>query len=224
VSDSANLDLVHSVYQRRDFGSADSNDDPAFFDRIWRDYLDEEYEYRGTGGYPEGELVFRGREGAAQLLAMLLDAWAEFRFEPERFIGAGDQVVAFVRWVGKGRASGVPIELPVAHVWTIRDGRLKSCRAFRDRSDALEAVGLSRPRPGLALSRSGSSAFGRSGRDLAFGSAPGRSCYESHRAGRATREPQHYPVASLPQRCVRGDLVALQSQRLRGLRAVIDHG
>jgi ketosteroid isomerase-like protein len=82
--DSANLDLVHSIYQRRDFGSADSNDDPAFFDRMWRDYLDEEFEYRGTGGYPEGELVFSGREGLAQLLAMLRDAWAEFRFEPER--------------------------------------------------------------------------------------------------------------------------------------------
>jgi ketosteroid isomerase-like protein len=142
VTDSGNLDLVHSVYQRRDFGLADWNDDPAFFDRICRDYLDEEFEYRGTGGYPEGELVFRGREGAAQQLAMLLDAWAEFRFGPERFIGAGDQVVVFVRFVGKGRASGVPIELPVAHVWTIRDGRLKSCRAYRDRSDALEAVGL----------------------------------------------------------------------------------
>jgi ketosteroid isomerase-like protein len=142
VTSSANLDLVHSVYQRRDFGSADSNDDPAFFDRNWRDYLDEEFEYRGTGGYPEGELVFRGREGGAQVRAMLLDAWAEFRFEPERFIGVGDQVVVFVRFVGKGRASGVPIELPVAHVWTIRDGRLKSCWAYRDRSDALEAVGL----------------------------------------------------------------------------------
>jgi ketosteroid isomerase-like protein len=142
VTESANLDLVRSVYQRRDFGSADSNNDPAFFDRIWNDYLDEEFEYRGTGGYPEGELDFKGREGLAQLLAMLQDAWAEFRFEPERFIGAGDQVVVFVRFVGKGRASGVPIELPVGHVWTIRDGRLKSCRAYRDRSDALEAVGL----------------------------------------------------------------------------------
>jgi ketosteroid isomerase-like protein len=142
VTDSANLDLVRSVYRRRAFGSADSNDDQAFFDRIWRDYLDEEFEYRGTGGYPEGELVFGRREGLAQLRAMLLDAWAEFRFEPERFIGAGEQVVVFVRFAGRGRASGVPIELPVAHVWTIRDGRLKSCRAYRDRSAALEAVGL----------------------------------------------------------------------------------
>jgi hypothetical protein len=30
---------------------------------MFRDYLDEEYELRLPGGYPEGEPVFREREG-----------------------------------------------------------------------------------------------------------------------------------------------------------------
>jgi hypothetical protein len=37
------------------------------------------------------------------MFAMLRDAWAEWRFEPERFIDAGDQVVVFVRVLAKGR-------------------------------------------------------------------------------------------------------------------------
>jgi ketosteroid isomerase-like protein len=123
-------------------GSTDANDDPASIDRVFRDYLDEDYELRLPGGYPEGEPVFRGREGFAQLLAMLRDTWAEWRFEPERFIDAGDQTVVFVRVVAAGSASGVPIELPDAHVVSVRGGRLTSTRVYRDRTEALEAAGL----------------------------------------------------------------------------------
>jgi ketosteroid isomerase-like protein len=53
-----------------------------------------------------------------------------------------DRVVVFVRVVAKGSASGVPIELPDAHVVSIRNGRVASTRVYRDRAEALEAVGL----------------------------------------------------------------------------------
>ena len=140
---SENVELVRRWYALLpSLGGTDPNDDRAFFDRIFRDYLDQEYELRLPGGYPEGEPAFRGREGLAQLLAMLRDSWAEWRFEPDRFIDAGDQVVVFVRVVAEGGASGVPIELPDAHVVTLRDGRLTSTCVYRDRSAALEAVGL----------------------------------------------------------------------------------
>jgi hypothetical protein len=45
--------------------------------------------------HPEGEQVLRGREGLAQLSPMLRDTWTQFRFEPERFIDAGQRVVVF---------------------------------------------------------------------------------------------------------------------------------
>ena len=140
---SQNVELVRRWYALLpSLGGSDPNDDSAFLDRVFRDYLDEEYEVRLPGGYPEGEPAFRGREGFAQLAAMLRDAWAEWRFEPERFIEAGDQVVVFLRVVAEGGASGVPIELPDAHVVTLRDGRLTSICVYRDRSEALEAAGL----------------------------------------------------------------------------------
>jgi ketosteroid isomerase-like protein len=141
---SANIELARRYYALLPaLGGADPNEDAALFDRVFRDCpLDEEFELRLPGGYPEGEPVFRGREGIAQLLAMLRDAWAEWRFEPERFIDAGDQVVVFVRVVARGSASDVPIELPDAHVLAIRDGRLTSSDVYRDRSEALQAAGL----------------------------------------------------------------------------------
>jgi ketosteroid isomerase-like protein len=121
---------------------ADPGNDQATFDAFFRDYLDERYEFRLPGDYPEGSTVFVGREGFAQYVAMLRDAWSEWRFEPERFIDAGDQVVVFQRVVATGRTSGLPAEVSSALVATIVDGYITSAQVYRDRSDALKAVGL----------------------------------------------------------------------------------
>jgi ketosteroid isomerase-like protein len=118
-------------------------EDPAFVDRAFRDFLDERYELRLPSGYPEGEPTFIGREGMGAMAEMLRDAWSEWRFEPERFLDAGDRVVVFVRVVARGGGSGVPIELPDAHVVSLHDGRLTATRVYRDRAEALEAAGLS---------------------------------------------------------------------------------
>ncbi len=93
--------------------------------------------------YPEGEQVLRGREGMVGVVALLRETWTEFRFEPERFIDAGDRVVVFIRVVAEGGVSGVAIEQETAHLWGVRDGRLSSIQIYRDRSQAVEAVGLS---------------------------------------------------------------------------------
>lgn len=109
---------------------------------MFRDHLDEMFELRMPADYPEGEQVLRGREGLAQLGAMLRDAWGEWRFEPERLIDAGDRVVVLVRVVARGGASGVQVALETAHVVTVRDTRMASVRVYRDRAQALDAVGL----------------------------------------------------------------------------------
>lgn len=133
-----NVELVRRVYIEGDLLQTTSEQ----IDRLFREYLDEDFEFRLPGDYPEGEPVFRGREGVDQLVAMLGETWSEWQFEPERFLDAGDQVVVFARIVGRGKASGAPFELETTHVWTIRAGRAISVHAYRDRSQALEAAGL----------------------------------------------------------------------------------
>jgi hypothetical protein len=47
-------------------------------------------------------------------------------------------------WVGKGKGSGVEVKQPIAHVFTLHDGRVVRCElGYSDRGKALEAVGLS---------------------------------------------------------------------------------
>ena len=62
---SPNIELVRRWYALLpSLGGSDPNDDSAFLDRVFRDYLDEEYEVRLPGGYPEGEPAFK-EEGFA---------------------------------------------------------------------------------------------------------------------------------------------------------------
>jgi ketosteroid isomerase-like protein len=137
-----NVELVRRWYLSLLDRPTDAGDERAFVDRAFRDYLDEQVEIRVPTGVSGGEPIFQGREGALQLSATVRNAWAEWRFEPERLLDAGDRVVVFVRVVGKGRASGVPIEMNNAHVVTILNGRIRSIRGYRDRQQALAAVGL----------------------------------------------------------------------------------
>ena len=118
------------------------DDERVLLDRLFRDFYDERVETRMPADYPEGEQVLWGREGMAGLLNMLRETWTVFRFEPEHFIDAGDQVVVFIHVVAEGGASGVATDRKTAHVWRVRDGRLASIQIHLDRSRALEAVGL----------------------------------------------------------------------------------
>jgi len=65
----------------------------------------------------------------------------EWRFVPERFLDADDFVLVFARLVAVGREGGFPVELETNHVWTVHDGRASMC-VYRDRTEALDAVGL----------------------------------------------------------------------------------
>jgi ketosteroid isomerase-like protein len=134
-----NVELVQRLYAEGDL----LRTTPEQIDRLFRQDLEENFEFRLPADYPEGEPVFRGRKGFDELRAMLSETWEEWHFEPERFCDAGDQVVVFARIIGRGGASGAPVELETTHVWTIRAGRAISVHAYRNRARALKAAGLS---------------------------------------------------------------------------------
>jgi hypothetical protein len=69
---------------------------------------------------------------------------APIHFEPEQFFTVdNDRVLVFVRVGAIGRESGVPVEMPVAHEFTIRGDLVVRFKVHRSREQALAAVGLS---------------------------------------------------------------------------------
>ena len=61
----------------------------------------------------------------------------------EEFIDAGDRVVRHVDESGRGRASGIEVGFRAFRRSTVGDGMVVHKREFAERSDALEAAGLS---------------------------------------------------------------------------------
>src|SRR3954452_3189407 len=68
--------------------------------------------------------TYVGLEGMQEMLADRDEIWEKFGTQPLEFIDAGERVVVVGRWVGKGKSSGIEIDQPTAHVFTLHAGRI----------------------------------------------------------------------------------------------------
>lgn len=134
-----NVELVRRGYRMLE-DLRNEPDGPA--DRVLRDLVHDRFELHPPAIYPEGPQVFRGPDGLKRWTVRTREVWGEWRFELERFLEAGDRVVALVHVVAEGGLSGVHLERDTAHVWTIADGKVIRCEVFLDRAEALEALAL----------------------------------------------------------------------------------
>jgi ketosteroid isomerase-like protein len=85
----------------------------------------------------------RGPEAIQRYFAQWLGMFEDTDFRAEELIDSGDKVFAWIRFSGKGTTSGVPVEMELAQIWTFRGGKVERVEEYFDRSQALEAVGLS---------------------------------------------------------------------------------
>jgi ketosteroid isomerase-like protein len=106
------------------------------------DFMTEDIEFTQPDEIGGGEGTYRGREAVARGVQGLLDVFDELHAEPEEFHVAGDYVVVFIRLRGRGKASGVPVDVAQAHLWRFRAHRVDLWRAYFDRNEALKAAGL----------------------------------------------------------------------------------
>jgi uncharacterized protein len=82
-------------------------------------------------------------EGLQDVLDRFLSSFyksLDVHFVAEEFIAARDEVVALGRIEGKTRKTAVPIDVPFAHVWTVREGYLQRLRAFTDTALLAQAL------------------------------------------------------------------------------------
>jgi ketosteroid isomerase-like protein len=106
--------------------------------------IDPEMEWMPMDGTLLGG-PFRGHDEVRKFLDILMDAWDEFRIEPEDFIERDDKVLALVRVRTHARASGIELDERWAHLWTTREGLAVRLEVFSDRRAALESFGPTEP-------------------------------------------------------------------------------
>jgi uncharacterized protein len=110
-------------------------DVPAFLE-----LLDPEVEIYST---PElaNPGTFHGREGYLRWSSEWFDAWDDFRVEIESAEAVGERhVVAQVRQLGRGKGSGVEVEMRAAYMWELRDGRAVRMQLHAGREEAVAAA------------------------------------------------------------------------------------
>jgi ketosteroid isomerase-like protein len=104
--------------------------------------MDPDVEWVTLMGSQVEAVVYRGHAGVRKYFAVSADAWEYLRLEADQVIERGDQVVILGRAVGKGRASGVEVELPVAIQDRFRDGKIVFSKTWTDQDAALRDAGL----------------------------------------------------------------------------------
>jgi ketosteroid isomerase-like protein len=90
------------------------------------------------------EQTVKGRDAVLALWSQWRETFDEFRAEIEETIDCGPHVICATRWVGKGSASGVTVDVSQVDVYEVRDGTIvRATLAYPDKATALEAVRLS---------------------------------------------------------------------------------
>lgn len=105
------------------------------------DFWTEDAEYHASSADPDSS-VHRGIEAIQRHFGVWEEAYPDLRVEPLEVKARGDTVFAWVRFVGHGASSGVPIDMQLAHVHTIREGRICRLVEYVDRAEALAASGI----------------------------------------------------------------------------------
>ena len=124
-----NVDLV-----RAGFAAFERGDMTGMLDLL----ADDLVVYRAD---PDGA-TYRGKEGFLEATADWTEGFSDWTVVPEEFIEAGDSVVAQVRQVVRGEASGISVEGAFWFVFEVHDARVTKLSFYVRESEALEAAGL----------------------------------------------------------------------------------
>jgi uncharacterized protein len=102
--------------------------------------MTDDIEWHEADGMPYGG-VYRGGQAVAQnVFGPITTDVGDFAVTPEQLISEGDTVVAVTRYTGTGKETGKELDIPVVHVWDVRDGKIARFRQFADTAEFREVV------------------------------------------------------------------------------------
>lgn len=84
----------------------------------------------------------KGADSFNRAIANVFAAWDDVRFDTERVIDNGDEVVALGQLHGRVHGPGMEVDSPHGQIWTFRDGRVTRMEWFTTHRETMEAAGL----------------------------------------------------------------------------------
>ena len=123
---------LHDAFRRRDFETAVGYCHPEV----------EIYPALETADTDPSDIPVRGRDGMKAFFETIYEPWQEMTVELQEVRDdPDDRVLAVERWHTRGRDE-IAIDTMLIDVYSFRDGLVVRVDGFRDKAEALEAVGL----------------------------------------------------------------------------------
>ena len=91
----------------------------------------------------QAEKSYRGIEGFRELWLDWIEPWSGYRVGIDELIDLDESILVLARDHATRDDTDREFELLSASLWEFEDGRLKRLRFFRNRDEAMRAVGLS---------------------------------------------------------------------------------
>ena len=91
--------------------------------------FDENIEWNESVGMPYGGVYHGPQEVAENVFAPIPD---DFDVSPEEILADGDRVVVLLTYRGTGKETGKKLEMPAAHAWMVREGKITHFRQLAD--------------------------------------------------------------------------------------------
>lgn len=85
--------------------------------------------------------VYRGHDGVRTWFEETNKPWAELHAEPERFAKAGERTLVVIALRARVPGGRVDVDAEIAHVVTIRDGRIVRMDGYENPAAALAELG-----------------------------------------------------------------------------------
>jgi ketosteroid isomerase-like protein len=93
-------------------------------------------------GWPE-QRVYKGLKETRRFIREWTEPFDDWQIEVEAIHDAGDeQVLVILRQHARSKSTGLPVDMTLAQVYTILDGRQTRMEMYSDPAEALQAVGL----------------------------------------------------------------------------------
>jgi ketosteroid isomerase-like protein len=137
---SAVLDLVRRSYPIYNDGPGILRGD---YDDFYAELFHPDAEIIVPRIYPDMEAAYVGVEGLRRQRRHMEEIWEDLRWDPERFIEPEVAILVLLTLSGVAKQSRAPVSAQVAHLWTLREGRVSRLEVYLDRGEALAAAGLS---------------------------------------------------------------------------------
>jgi ketosteroid isomerase-like protein len=130
MNEQANIDLIRKVYAAFAAGDAPTILANVADDAPWINYGPPSVPYAGS------------RAGKAQIVEFfqaIANSTTGGVVEADDFVAQGDKVVATGRYRATVRNTGIEIDTPIAHVFTVRNGKIVKWEGYSDTAQVADA-------------------------------------------------------------------------------------